>query len=387
MTALLLAITIVSAVARTATTPFILVANHVYFRVAVNDNVASSFLLDTGAGASVIDRDHAEVLNLPLSGHGQAHGTGEETVRVQLVSKPRVSFGGIEVPLQYLAAVPLTDLSLRDGRMMQGVIGYDVLSQYTVTIDYARSTLTFEDPRTFKAPQGAVAVPLSFVKNTPVIEGAVTMADGRTFPVRILVDTGSRGALRLNTPFVTKYALDQTVPNAIEGLLGVGVGGTTHEKVGRIASVAFAGFVLKAPVASFAEAKSGTDAETEFSAQIGGEILRRFTVVVDYPRKRFLLTPDAAFSEPFEYDMSGMLVVARDLQFKRFVVKNVMPSSPAAVAGIAVGDELVAIDKQAASSMTLSDIRALFMRPGTHELTIMRGGNAIGVTLAARRLV
>jgi hypothetical protein len=367
--------------------PFILVANHIYFRVSVNDHPASSFLLDTGAGASAIDRDHAQKLELSFSGHGEAHGSGEKTVEIQLVARPNVSFGHENVQLQYLAAVPLIDLGLRDGRPMQGVLGFDILSRYTVTIDYAHRTLHFEDPQQFRTPKNAVVLPLRFVSKTPVVRGVIATADGRRFPIDMLLDTGGRGAIRLNTQFVKKQALEKSITNRLQGPLGIGVGGTTTDTIARIASVELAGFVMTTPVVSFASAKAGTDAETDFQAQLGGEILRRFTLIIDYARQRFLLIPNTAFNEPFEYDMSGLLLDSHDATFRHIVVGNVIPSSPAAEAGIAVGDEIQSIDDSLASAIGLNDIRMLLMRPGTHKMTILRGKRKLEITLVARRLI
>lgn len=370
-----------------ATVPFVLNANHIYFRVAVNDNVASNFVLDTGAGASVIDKHHAEQLHLRSFGHGEAHGTGEKTVPIELIMKPHVSFAGVDVSLNYLAVVPLTAISLRDGRDMQGIIGYDVLRDRVATIDYVQRLVRFDDAQTFLAPDGAVAVPITFVKKTPVMNGAITLLDGQTIPVRILIDTGARGAIRLNTTFVQKYRLDRAIGPGIEGQLGIGVGGTTHEKVRRLRSVSFGGFVLDSPVVSISGAKSGTDAETAFDAQIGGEILRRFTVTVDYPHNRLLFVKNSAFSDPFVYDMTGLTLSATTLQFNRFMIVNVISGSPASEAQIDIGDEILAIDGEGVSKMTLDSIRRLFQREGTHRLTILRRGDRIDKTVTARPLV
>ena len=369
------------------TVPFILVANHIYFRVSVNDNPSSSFLLDTGAGSSVIDRDHAAKLKLSLTGHGEAHGSGEKTVEIKLVALPEISFGDEDFRLHFLAAIPLSDIALRDGRPMQGILGFDVLSRYTVTVDYAHRTLRFDDPQQFKAPPNAVALPLHFVKNTPVVRGVVTMSGGQRFAIDMMVDTGARGAIRLNTPFVEQHQLENTLTNRLRGSVGIGVGGTTIDTIGRVASVELAGIVVKTPVASFATAKAGTDAETAFQAQLGGEILRRFTVVIDYPRQRFLLTPNAAFDEPYDYDMSGMVLAFADTAFKHLVVKSVLPSTPATEAGIAQDDEIQSIDGRPIATMALNDLRLMLMHPGVHKLGILRRGKRMEIELTARRLI
>jgi predicted aspartyl protease len=367
--------------------PFVLAQNHIHFPVSVNGNPPSNFLLDTGADASVIDRAHAEDLKLAMKGSVEARGAGAQSVETALIAAPHIAFSGIDLPLDELAAFPLGALSLREGRAMHGILGYDVLSRFAVTIDYEHRQLRFSDPSTFTPPAGASVLPLHFNGNLPIVHASATMPDGRSFDVRMLIDTGARQALVLNRPFLEKNHLFDAVPNAIEGPLGAGVGGATSQKIGRVRSLELAGFVIDAPVTSFATSTAGADADPDVDGLIGGEILRRFTVVIDYSHDRFFLARNAAFDEPFEYDMSGMLLVAADAQMNRFVVKSVLPSSPAAEAGVVANDELQSIDDRPASESNLNDIRAQFMRAGTYRLTLIRDGKPMNVTLTTRRLV
>jgi hypothetical protein len=53
---------------------------------------------------------------------------------------------------------------------------------------------------------------------------------------------------------------------------------------------------------------------------------------------------NAHFGEPFEYDASGLVLESPDDAFRRAVIKNVLPGSPAADAGLAVDDEVIRID-------------------------------------------
>ena len=48
---------------------------------------------------------------------------------------------------------------------------------------------------------------------------------------------------------------------------------------------------------------------------IGTEILRRYKVIWDYPHSRVVLEPNNRVSEPYEYNMSGLSLVADGIDF------------------------------------------------------------------------
>jgi len=370
------------------TIPFELAQNHIYIPLSVNGKPPSWFVYDTGADGSVIDADHAKALGLATKGHLEGRGAGPNTVDVSLVEKPTLSFGGVSMPLNALASLPLRNVSLLEGRDMQGVLGYNVTSHFITDIDYAKRELRMYEPAAYTPSAHATALPLTFLGNLPIVNAKITMRDGRTFNARFLVDTGARNAVVLNRPFIEKNDVARSIGPFVEGPLGMGVGGASTQKVGRLKSIELAGFTLKDPITSFATGNKGAEANADVDGLIGGEILKRFAFTVDYPHERFLLEPNGALDDPFEYGMSGLLFAASDAKFDRVVVRNVLPGSPAASSGIKVGDELQSIDGKLATSMSLDALRALLLQEGeTRTLTLLRGGKPVTVTLTLKRLV
>jgi predicted aspartyl protease len=368
--------------------PFQLIQNHIHMPLSVNGTSPSSFILDTGADITVVDRDRAIALRIPIEGAIEMRGSGEQSVQTGLIADPKVTFGGMTLPVKTMAAVPLGALSLREGRSIDGILGYDILSRFIVTIDYAKGVVRFQDPATFAAPKAAAVLPLHFHGNNPIVAAAVTLSDGRTVPLRMLIDTGARSALVLNAPFVRKNVGESAPAGAIEGPLGAGIGGATNQWIGRVTKVTVAGFVIPSPVTSFSRDAKGSDASPDIDGLIGGEILRRFTLIVDYPHTRFLLIPNADFAQPFEYDMSGLLLTAADAKFNRMIVRYVLPGSPAEKAGLQPDDELQAIDGKSVRAMSGDAVRSLLMQPERrYMLTIGRSGTTLEVPLTTRRMV
>lgn len=369
------------------TVPFELAQNHIYFPASINGKPAS-FVYDTGAEASVVDAAHAKAMGLPTQGRVEARGAGPGSVEATMVARPTVEFGGVQVPLAVIASVPIGAISLREGREMQGIAGYDVTSHFITEIDYAKRELRFHDPASFTPSAHATAAPITFNDNTPVVKAKITTRDGRSFDVRMLVDTGARAAVVVNHPFIEKNDLTRSIGPALEGPLGLGVGGASTQKVGRLKSIEVAGFTIENPITSFSTGTSGAEANPDYEGIIGGELLRRFTVTVDYPHDRLLLEPNAALHDATEYDMSGMLVASADTKFDRVLVKNVLPDSPASNAGIQVDDELLSIDGADVKTMTLDAVRAKFLAAGQKRaITLLRSGKRVTVSLTTKTLV
>jgi C-terminal processing protease CtpA/Prc len=100
--------------------------------------------------------------------------------------------------------------------------------------------------------------------------------------------------------------------------------------------------------------------ETGRQGSLGSEILGRTNMVLDYRRERLFLKKGATFNNPFEHDMSGITVKMYPLDEKRFYISKIRVDSPAAVAGIQVLDEIIAVNKIPLDFWELSDLVKLF---------------------------
>jgi len=168
-------------------------------------------------------------------------------------------------------------------------------------------------------------------------------------------------------------------------LMGLGAGGVTEGAVGRIEELALGSFRVAAPLAVFSSATGGAHASAEAEGTIGGGLLRRFLVVLDYGCARILLEPNAAFAEPLEYDMSGLRLLGEGADHRTFRVFGVAEPSVAFAAGIRAGDVLAILDGRPAAELTLTEIRARFRREGPCSMTVERGGERLELGLELRR--
>jgi C-terminal processing protease CtpA/Prc len=201
------------------------------------------------------------------------------------------------------------------------------------------------------------------------------------------IDTGSDGVLSINSPFVNRHkllsALSAQVADQERGL-----GGESKSVDARLASLQLGRFTSATPIVSFSLDTKGSLAEENNDGPLGNEVLRRFKVTIDYSRQRMMLEPNAHLSDSFESDMSGIELDSEGEDCRVYKVSGIAEKSPAAEAGIVVGDEITAIDGKPANQFTSTQIGELLMKDGVERsLTLRRDGKARVVKIKLRRRI
>ena len=368
--------------------PFELNSNHIYLQVRVNDSEPLWFILDTGASVSVIAEERAEALGLELKGELEGRGAGEKSVDVAFIKGVSFQLPDVELRDQTVAAISLKALEPYEGRAIDGVLGYDFLSRFVVEIDYAHRLLHLYDPQSFRYDGPGEILSITLEEGVPHVHAQILLPDHDPIKGYFTVDIGSRGALSLTKPFTEANRLLDAVRKTIHAPFGAGVGGETKQLLGRVGGLRLGRFLLKGPVTGFSQDVKGALASPDYAGLIGGEILRRFTVIFDYERKRMILEPNGHFDEAYEYDMSGLYRVAEGPEFKRFKLHRVLENSPAAEAGVQEGDVITALDGRPAEELTLEQIRQILKQEGREViLSLQRGKEELSVRLRLRRLI
>lgn len=366
--------------------PIELTSNHIYLQLRVNDSAPLWFILDTGAGGSVIGVEQARAEGLELQGKLEGRGAGEGSIDIAFVPGATFRLPGVEVADQTIAAIALEPLMPFEGRPIHGILGYDFISRFVVEIDYGAGQLNLHDPRHYSYAGPGESLPIFLEGNVPFVQAELVNPGREPVAGQFLLDTGARVALVLNKPFVERHGL---VPErTITAPFGMGVGGETKQYIGRMPRLQLGRTALLDTVAGFSQDVKGAGADPDRAGLIGGEVLRRFTAIFDYTAGRMILEPNARFAEPYEYDMSGLFLATEGAAHAAFRVHRLVADSPAAEAGLQEGDVLAAVDGRPAREFTLEQLRQSFQEPGRPvRLTVQRGGETLRVLLVLRRLI
>ncbi len=98
----------------------------------------------------------------------------------------------------------------------------------------------------------------------------------------------------LSILFMTLHLTSDTVRNV------VAVGGELSARVGWLPAIRLGGFVVSMPFTQFSQNTSGILATPDLAGIIGAQMLRRFTVILDYRRREMILEPNEHFGDSSE---------------------------------------------------------------------------------------
>jgi hypothetical protein len=356
--------------------PFRFIGNHLFIPVMV-EGKERLWIIDTGAGRSVIDQAFAEGLGLELEGNLKGVGAGG-TVDVTFAALPPFGLKGIRFGGQTVAVIEMSELIRRLGVDFAGILGFDFLSRFVTRVDYARELVSFYDPEAFDYTGEGVVLDAHVEEG--VFETSATL-DGEHSGTW-LFDLGA-GMTHLDS----RYALREGYTKKAGVLrMGHGAGNEYQLKVVKGRRLQFGGFTVEEPDISFAY--GGTD--TVFTADriglLGNTLFRNFVLYVDYGNERVILEKGERFNKPWPEDGSGLNIawtVGRD----GVEVIYVSPDTPAEEAGFKKGDILKTLDGVAVDPRNgvIAVRKLLAGEPGTiYQVVVERAGGekTIRLTLA-----
>ena len=102
--------------------------------------------LDTGAGGTMISRELAKKLGITPDARdkpGKATGAGGH-VEVRLAAVKSLRVGGAKLEGLKVGIMDLSGIGEAIETDIDGILGYNFLKEYRVTIDYPKQTVTFE---------------------------------------------------------------------------------------------------------------------------------------------------------------------------------------------------------------------------------------------------
>jgi hypothetical protein len=364
--------------------PFELYDNRIYLDVAGPGFAHRSFLLDTGAQLTHYTAELVAEAGLRTSGRVGITGTGAGRVRGAYVAPAALRIGTLTLPVGRGISAPAEMLFgpvySGSGRRFEGVIGYDLFAAYAVEVDYGARLLRLYPRR--GAPAAGDPVPIRLIDRKPYVEASLTVG-GAPLPALLHLDTGFGGTLSLNGRFVAQQNLLARVGPTLAAVMR-GVGGAGEARLARIDRLRFGTIAAERPIVSLFLTQ-GAGVRAESAGRIGGELLRRYRVTIDYAARTVRFAPGAGVGAPFEADMSGLALVQVP---EGMVVASVAEGTAAAEAGVRAGDRLLALDGRPVAALTLEAVRAALREDGAGpRLLLLRDGREVEASLRLRRRI
>jgi len=350
----------------------------VFFDASIGDSGPLSFMLDTGFDTSVLNADVAARLGMKLA-EVKSEAAPGGAIDVGMLPPVTLGIGALRIEGVRLSTVPLTSLAGFVGRPLDGILGHDVLESRVVEIDYPARRLRFRAAEGYEHEGPGQVLPVTFRDSQTLVTAGVEMPGGRTVFGSFKVDTGSFVA-GLNLNFVRDSRL--IGPGIAElRVRGVAVGGDTESRLFRAAAFVLGTDRVERPLLGYTVDSAGFENRAD-AGTLGGALLSRHRLILDYPRRRIILERgDPAPTPRAREDLAGAILTSTGPGFVTIVVAQVIAGTPAAEAGLAAGDEIVTA---AGRPVSLREARELLEQPGPLALVIRREGKQRTVPLDRR---
>ncbi|MFB5946309.1 aspartyl protease family protein [Albibacterium profundi] len=351
---------------------FDLVHNLMIIPVTLNGEGPYNFILDSGVGPIIIT-DSAMVDSLYASDLAlfkiRGRGIGDE-IEAYVINHMFPSIGDAKtngLSLVLLRNDPF-QLSSYVGMPIHGIIGSDVFRSFSVKINYNRERITLYPPDA-KVKKRGRRIPLKIINNKPFLD--VTLSnEGHEKNLLLLLDSGAGHAVSLEQKEENR---DLVPDRTIEANLGIGLNGPIHGLIGRLSKVEIAEYELEDVVTAYPSPEFELLKQLlgDRNGSIGGELLKRFHLFIDYANEEIYLKRNRKFNDPFEHNMTGMeLYVTINQGERRFFVGRIEMNSPASRAGMQVGDELLSINLKNMDKYSLEDINQLMHRSTRDQIIV-----------------
>ncbi len=378
--------------------PFQLINNLVF--VPVNINGADlTFLLDSGVNETILfsldqkEVNFNEVEKIKFSGLGESldiEGLKSENNTVNIGHDYKDDHHTVFIILD-----ESINFSSHVGIPVNGIIGYHFFKDHPIEINYSTQKITiFNNEKIYNRKQKKFTkFPITIEGNKPYMMADVEITTIKT-PSKLLIDLGNSDAVWLFPKLIENFQYNR--PN-IDDYLGRGFNGDIFGKRSRIHALYLGKFAFQQPLTAMPEEYSIQNLKLvpNRKGSIGSDILRRFTVIFNYPDQKILLKKNKHFDDPFQFNSSGLdiqqdgMTWEKDLvmietkknsrndegkpisdsreKFRynfvlkpKFTVAGCRKDSPCFVAGIRKNDQLISINKKTVGDMSMQRINDYF---------------------------
>jgi hypothetical protein len=379
------------------TCPFELRANLIVVKTLVDQSDTLNFILDSGVQSIIIlDSALRTRLHTKIGREIIISGIGESPPFTAFVSLGHtIKISGLIAYSQNIVLLQENFLNLSEylGIPVHGIIGSDLFSRFHVEIDYSTSMLTFIEPSKYKYKKHkGTAIPLLLDRTKPYIQLTKLKNNGKEIEnINLVVDTGGAHSLLLNGEVIP----EDLVPEKLtDGHLGRGLNGNIEGKLGRMDLLQVGNYHFKDVIATFPDSvvfdSKITHATATRHGSIGGEILKRFIVGLNYQQGLLVLKPiKKEIKKPFEADMSGLELRATGKDYRTFEIFSVIQNSPAGEAGLLPGDKIMVINNKLANLMTINELYGLFSKKEGKkiEIVVLRNHALLSFEFVLRKII
>jgi hypothetical protein len=296
-----------------------------------------NFVLDTGSGGISLDSTTCAKLKIPIrpsdtviTGMGQSH-------KVSFAFKQTLHLPGLTVKGLNFHINDYDVLTSVYGEKIDGIIGYSFFSRYIVKLNFDSLILEVYRPGAMVYPKGGTTLHPIFT--TLPIQN-VELKDKKKIDFNFYFDTGAGLCFLMSDQFVEDSGILLPKRKSFE-TQAEGLGGKLQMRLTVIKMVKVGRYRFRNVPTFLFNDEYNVTAYPNIGGLLGIDLLRRFNMIINYPKREIHLLPNSHFADEFDYAYTGLAVYFVD---GFILVDDVVPGSPAEKAGILKDDIIIAVN-------------------------------------------
>lgn len=337
-----------------------------------------NFIFDTGSGAISLDSTTVEEFNILNKPSGKTVRGIAGIREVNVATDHTLTLPGLKVDSVDFYINNYDLLSSVYGVKIDGIIGYSIIKQFIIKVNFDSLNLEFYSPGKIKYPWGGRIFYPSF---TALPIQILTIEDARRIKPSFYIDTGAGLSLLLTEQLISDSSFLKKSRKPLP-ILAQGLGGKKPIMITISKKVKIGPYSFRKVPTHVLDDTYNVISYPFLGGLIGNDLLRRFNMVINYPAREIFLKPNSHYKDIFDYSYTGLNLYTIDGAIE---VHDIAPNSPATKAGLQDGDVVVAVNKNFTNNIqTYKDL--LSKAKTTVPMIIIRNQELINIKLKVGRI-
>jgi len=344
------------------TVPFRLFNNIIIVDLKVNDTRTLKFIFDSGCKSTIIIHPMwLDSFTIPYHQKVYFSGLGfNDSIETVKIDDGKLQLGqitGEHIPIFILSKDSLS-LDHYLGTDVDGIFGAEIFEKYYIRVNYKSRLIEIYDKKPVKKIKASYnKLPVVMRKSKGYVSCMVQNHKNDFYLSELLLDTGS------NIPVIikNKEPADLNIDYYIDAEIGEGLSGPMYSRVSRLKRLFLDTLKLDSIVVAFNETPITFKEldENTLDGNIGNDILNRLDLFFAFPENAIYFKPTSRIKEPFDFNVSNIILLENKSKNGGFIVKSVAGDSPPLLAGLQKGDEILKIDRYDCADLRIEDALSL----------------------------
>lgn len=255
--------------------------------VRLNNKLTTTFLIDTGANMTVVTDKVAQKLGLtPAPALQDGHPLTMLGQPAKFVTLAPCQVGSFLLPNVDMIVVPEQSISSTTGQPVGGIIGSNILGEFSILIDGPRHQMTLWFPAGMTASdlkdagmEGASVVPLTLPPDTGQFLIPIQLQQGtRVVHETVMLDTGAGPTV------ISKKAAQQLHLDVVLQHVQLSVRGNFIADAARLTALRIGDIEVTDKLVDYPDSDSST-----FPSVLGMDVLADYRVLLDFPSQKMYI--------------------------------------------------------------------------------------------------